>query len=62
MPNTLPVETNAAPAEAANYINLQLKELALIAERCDLDSVAHLILRAALEAQLQCSLRRPQVH
>jgi hypothetical protein len=55
-------EINSAPAEDADYINAQLKDLAKIAQRCELGSLAHLILRAALEAQLQSSLRKPQVH
>ncbi|HEY6833983.1 MAG TPA: hypothetical protein VI251_16000 [Pseudolabrys sp.] len=55
-------EFNATPTEAADYIHTQLKDLAQIAQGCDLDSVAHLILRAALEAQLQWALRRPRLH
>jgi hypothetical protein len=55
-------EMDTTPSEAADYIHTQLKDLAQVAQRCDLDSVAGLIVRAALEAQLQWALRRPSVH
>ena len=59
MPKLADMDT---PSEAADYIHTQLKDLAQVAQRCDLDSVAGLIVRAALEAQLQWALRRPSVH
>lgn len=52
----------ASPAEAVDYIHEQLKELAQIAQRCDLESLARMIQMAALEAQLQWAFRRPQAH
>jgi hypothetical protein len=55
-------EMETTRSEAADYIHTQLKDLAQVAQRCDLDSVAGLIVRAALEAQLQWALRRPSVH
>jgi hypothetical protein len=54
-------EMESTPSEAADYIHTQLKDLAQFAQRSDLDSVARLIVKAALEAQLQWAFRRPSV-
>jgi hypothetical protein len=55
-------EMESTPSEAADYIHTQLKDLAQFAQRSDLDSVARLIVKAALEAQLQWAFRQPSVH
>jgi hypothetical protein len=57
-----PAELKTTPAEAADYIHTQLKDLALIAQQSELDSVARLIMAAALEAQLQWAFRRSRLH
>jgi hypothetical protein len=49
-------------AEVADYIHTQLMDLAVFAQQSELDSVARLIMAAALEAQLQWAFRRPRLH
>ncbi|HEY2757527.1 MAG TPA: hypothetical protein VGJ01_17505 [Pseudolabrys sp.] len=56
------LKLKTTPAEAADYIHTQLKDLALIAQQSELDSVARLIMAAALEAQLQWAFRRSRLH
>jgi hypothetical protein len=57
-----PVALKTTPVEAADYIHTQLKDLALIAQQSELDSVARLVMAAALEAQLQWAFRRSRLH
>jgi hypothetical protein len=52
----------ASSVEAADYIHARLNELAQIAQRSELESVARLIQMAALEAQLQRALRKHRMH
>jgi hypothetical protein len=57
-----PAALKTTAVETADYIHSQLKDLALIAQQSELDSVARLIMAAALEAQLQWAFRRSRLH